>query len=307
LTLGTSNNLNTSDELCSFIDRAFESLTGNTSSAQNVIDQIIKYTMSAKMRAVRYQNREEIKFYNSILKNCKNAKKYIDSFAVFFKNASSLKDCLKIIIRAMEPLQTFTGAEEGLQTIYDNSNGLSPGIKAAILDILTMLRDIESTFIINLKNSNSELFGVIIDLGQQMFDKNVDDLEKKLNIIFGKHNVELYNEFKNAQDFIWSIAEPHFPADRMLDEIQPAYSVAMLENGIHRVIFENLNSIKNLDEKSRNQFIQAFRVLLLTECTGWDKQAAFFSSLPPSFNMNDYANQSRQLSQNCFYFFNRFN
>jgi hypothetical protein len=261
--------------------------------------------MSAKMKAVRDQNREEIQFFNSILKNCKNAKKYVDAFSILFKNASSLKDCLKIIIRAMDPLQTFAGAEEGLQTIYYNSNGLNPGIKGAILDILTMIRDVESTFIINLKNSNSELFGVIIDLGQQMFDNNADDLEKKANIIFGKHKVDLYNEFKNAQDFIWSIAEPNFPADRMLDEIQPAYSVAMLENGLHHVIFENLNSLKNSDDKSRNQFIQAFRVLLLIECLGWDKQSAFFSSLPPSFNMSDYAGQSRQLSQNCFSFFNK--
>lgn len=308
LAQSTVNNLNYTDELCAFVDAFFEEDSKKASTSADIIEQLCKFTMSAKMKAVRERDGERVRIFSAINKQCNDAKKYVDVFSKLLFAAGTLKDCLKIIIRAMEPLSTFTGAEVGLQYIIDSSDSLSGELKGAMQDIITMLKDINSTFLINLKNGNSELVKIITDFTQKLYEDNKEQINKVVLNMIGSKNYKFLTEFDNARSFFKSISEPVFPAENMLTQIQPAYSFTMLENGIHKAIFENIKTNKYLSEDNQLKYIQSFKILLLVEASAYEKLAAFFYSVKSLGKQNeDNAQSFHKTAGYCLDSFNAIN
>ena len=308
LAQSTVNSLNYSDEMCAFVDAFFDMNTKKAATTMGIIDQLCKFTMSAKMKAVRERDGERVRIFGAIYKQCNDAKKYVDSFSKLLFAAGTIKDCLKVIIRAMEPLSTFTGAEVGLQNLIDNSDNLSGELVGAMEDIVVMLKDINRTFLINLKNGNSELVKIITDFTQKLYEDNKEAINKVVLNMIGSRNYKFLTEFDNARSFFRTIFDPLFPSGNMLKQLQPAYSFTMLENGIHKSIFENMVTKKNLSEENKSKYIQSFKILLLVESSAWEKTAAFFSSVKViGSQYEDYSNSYHKTAGACLQSFNAIN
>ena len=94
----------------------------------------------------------------------------------------------------------------------------------------------------------------------------------------------------------------------MLKQIQPAYSFTMLENGIHKAIFENMSAKKNLSQENKSKYIQSFKILLLVESSAWEKTAAFYYSVKVMGKQyEDYANSFHATAGACLQRFNSIN
>lgn len=285
IALGSVNSLKSSDKLCSFIDDYFLDTEKISSEAGDILKQLSTMTMSAKMKAVRERNHDRIIIFGQLNKLCEDATAFSQALTTFFNSVGTTKECLKLLVRIMEPYNAYAGAENGLRAIYRNSDGLSPELDGALSEVLMLLDNNESTFLINLRNSNSEMFGLITDLAFKLYEENYEHINEVISDLIGEKNFKSLTDFLEERKRMRELFGPIVPADETLNQLVLGYNSVMLENGIHKTIFENLKSAGFPDQKSRLDYLEAFKILLLTESLASERLSSFFSSLPSSFGL----------------------
>jgi len=284
-----------SDSLLDRLDGYCDTWSAFLGAGNKSLEGLTTFLSSQKMKAVRAKDRKQLATINSTLTMINGTKRYAQTMNALLQSGGSLRECLRILVRAAQPLIVYDGGISAIDALLKYRNELPGEISMALGDISSVIHNEKNSFLVNLTNQKTEMINTILNLGSFIYSENerfffLSSFSKYL----GSRNVKYIHDLFAAREVYKSLFTPLLDLDVLASNINPAICSSTADKELNNLIFSSVKSNAELED-----YKNCIGFLLLVEAVNCERIASVFLGANRINDFSRFVKESKDIGKAC--------